>query len=311
MPEKTEGEAPGKVILSGEHFVVHGEPAIAAPVNGVKTKAEIKNEKEIEFSNEISSEEEKNSKTAIKQTIKNTEKKTGKKFEKGLEISSDIPVSSGMGSSAALAASTARAVSKHHKKNLSDEEISEIAYETEKHFHGNPSGIDNTVVSYRKPVYFIRDKGPETIEVGKKMMLLIADTGEKGNTKELVEGVRQRKERNPEKYDPLFEKAGELTNELRNAMQEGKLEEIGELFNENHELLKEIGVSHPKLEKLVNTARESGALGAKLSGAGGGGNMIALVDKESKENVKQALENAGATNVIETEIPKTVEETPE
>jgi mevalonate kinase len=175
-------------------------------------------------------------------------------------------------------------------------------YQTEVLHHGTPSGIDNTVIAFEKPVYFVKDVGWEIFWVGRPFLLAIADTGVESQTREVVGDLRRRFLDDPARYQPIFDRVGQIAVAARLAIEQGQMAAVGALLDENHALLQEMGVSCSELDRLVAAAREGGALGAKLSGAGWGGNMIALVSKETRGRVDMMLRLAGATRVIVTEV---------
>jgi mevalonate kinase len=224
--------------------------------------------------------------------------------EGGLEISitSTIPVASGLGSGAAVSVALIRALSSHLSHSLTDAEVNSLAFEIEKLHHGTPSGIDNTVITYNKPVYFIKGQPIETLKVGKPFTIVIGDTGVSALTKESVGDVRRLWLRDTVTFENLFNEIAQIALIARRAIESGKPELLGELMDHNHVLLQRLTVSSPELDKLVEAARDAGALGAKLSGGGRGGNMIALVDQARAEPVANALISAGATRTIITEI---------
>jgi mevalonate kinase len=175
-------------------------------------------------------------------------------------------------------------------------------YQTELIYHGMPSGIDNTVVAFEKPVYFVKDLSCEIFWVGRHFLLAIADTGIESPTREVVGDLSRRYRADPGSYESLFDRVGQIAVEARAAIERGETEALGQLLDENHTLLQAMGVSGPELDRLVVAAREGGAWGAKLSGAGWGGNMIALVTDETRSQVDLALRLAGAVRVIVTEV---------
>ena len=190
---------------------------------------------------------------------------------------------------------------------MQPEKINEIAYEAEKAYAGTPSGIDNTAATYGGLIWFKRNLsgGPNTIEklsIREPVKIIICNTGIVADTKEMVVGVAARKKRNPEKYNPLFKQAEDLALTARKALEEFDLRKVGKLMNANHRLLQEIEVSCEELDYLVNLAREHGAFGAKLTGGGGGGCMVALTPKkELQEAVATAMEKEGF-EVLRTKI---------
>jgi mevalonate kinase len=222
-------------------------------------------------------------------------------------LGGNLPGFSGLGASAASSVAIARAISEEFGKNLSDERINKIAYEAEKAYAGTPSGIDNTAATYGGLLWFKKNMngGPNTIEklsIRKPVEIIIGSTGLVANTKAMVEGVAERKKKNPEQYDPLFKQAEELAFTGRKALKDFDLRKVGELMNQNHRLLQQIGVSSKELDLLVDIARKQGAFGAKLTGGGGGGCMTALTPgKTLQEKVAKAIEKEGF-EVLRTKI---------
>lgn len=219
-----------------------------------------------------------------------------------VSVESSIPMARGLGSGAAVSTAMTRAIAEHFSRKLTAGEISQLVYEAEKLHHGTPSGIDNTVIAYERPVHFVRGEGPETVRVGRSLLLIIADTGVESPTREVVGAVRRAWEGARERYDALFDAVGDIVVEVRRAIERGELRQVGRLLDENHRLLQDMGVSSSLLDALVFAAKRHGALGAKLSGAGRGGNMIALVTAETCEPVKHALQAEGAQGVIDTTV---------
>ncbi|MFN3491603.1 MAG: mevalonate kinase, partial [Anaerolineales bacterium] len=164
------------------------------------------------------------------------------------------------------------------------------------------SGIDNTVITFNKPVYFIKGQPIETFTVGKPFTIVIGDTGIPAPTKESVSDVRRLWLKDNNKFENIFNEIAQISLIARRSIESGKPELLGELMNENHTLLRQLTVSSPELDKLVLSARDAGALGAKLSGGGRGGNMIALVNQSEASQVAESLIKAGAKNTIITEI---------
>lgn len=219
-----------------------------------------------------------------------------------LEVHSDLPVAAGMGSSAAVTVAVLRAVAEHLGQQLAPEAASRLAYEVERHYHGQPSGIDNTVVALGAPIYYVRERPPSTIAVGAPFTLVLADSGRPASTRELVAGVRQRWEADPASYERLFDEIGAAVEAGRTAIEGGRLAELGQLMTHNQLLLEQIGVSTPLLETLITAGLESGAWGAKLSGAGGGGLVLAVADAGLIGAVRTALLEAGAVRAFVTEV---------
>jgi mevalonate kinase len=214
-------------------------------------------------------------------------------------IGGTLPGFSGLGASAASSVAIARAISEELKLNLSNEKINSIAYEAEKAYAGNPSGIDNTAATYGGLMWFKKNpKGGqdlvENIHIPQPIEIVIGSTGKVANTKAMVEGVAERRKADPKKYEPLFKKAENIAFAGRKALEQGEVKKVGDLMNENHRLLQEIGVSSTELDLLVDIARKQGVFGAKLTGGGGGGCMVALTPgKELQGKVASAFKNAG------------------
>lgn len=306
------GIAPAKIILFGEHAVVYGQPAIAAPVTSLYAEA-IAQTTDCAFhlialdlgSQQIALDTEHSLALVARLTFDTLKLPPP---QASLQIRSTIPLASGLGSGAAISAAIVRAIGALTEHSLSDEQVNEIVYEVEKIYHGTPSGIDNTVIVYNQVVYFVRGEPIQQIVVKKPLHLLIADTGRKALTKDSVGDVRKLVETKPDQYKPIIAQIGEIAKQARAAMAAGNIERLGALMDENHRLLDQLTVSSPELEMLVNAARKAGAIGAKLSGGGRGGNMIALCTGETLSTVRQALEQAGAARVIETTIAATEED---
>lgn len=303
--------APGKVILCGEHAVVYGRPAIAVPVSEVQAQAHIAPARpgqgiliaapdlDRRFALQAAPDDE-----PLARIVRLTLAALGLTAEPDLTItvSSTVPVARGMGSGAAVSTAIVRALAAHHNRFLASRAISDLVFQTEVIYHGTPSGIDNTVVAFEKPVFFVKDQGWEIFWPGCSFLLAVADTGIASPTREVVGDLRRRTQAEPARYEPLFDRAGEIALAARRAIERGEIALLGELLNENHTLLQHMDVSCLELDRLVTAACQGGALGAKLSGAGRGGNMIALVTEETRGHVDLALRLAGAANVIITEV---------
>lgn len=303
------GKAPGKIILFGEHAVVYGQPAIAIPVMEVRATARIIPQingapgriniqaKDLNFESKLSALPEDHPLAApIRLTLEKLSPGHLPPFT--VELSSTIPIAAGMGSSAAVSIAIIRAVSSFLGSTLTQEEISEIAFHVEIIHHGTPSGIDNTVITHEKPVYFVRNEPIKLLDIKRPTSWVIADTGEKTGTKETVSAVRKLHAGDPAGIDAIFQDIGAIAGEARRALIKGDSPSLGDLMDENQRLLEKLDVNSQNLETLIEAARSAGAFGAKLSGGGRGGNMIAVVSPETLTPVKDALLSAGAKRVI-------------
>lgn len=283
----------GKIILIGEHSVVYGKPAIAIPLKSVSLDVYIeesdKNHIQCKFfEGELceSSEDLLGIKTLIEKFLE--EYNIDNKIK--ISIESDIPNERGMGSSAASSVGVARALFNYFDIKHTEEDILEWANISEKIIHGNPSGIDINVIMNNKSVYFIRDKEIETFPINLNAYLVIGDTGIKGKTKEAVSDVKKLLDKDA-KYMEYVDNLSILSDEARSYIENRDLENLGNTMNKAHENLQKLQVSSKELDEMVNIANENKALGAKLTGGGRGGCMIALCSTlEIANNIKDKFE---------------------
>jgi mevalonate kinase len=336
--------AAAKLILCGEHAVVYGRPAIALPLAGIRARADVADDRAGSGITVHARDLHRRWRVAndphgpISQLI--TSVLTYFQTQQALSshhpitrspdlritISSTIPIASGMGSGAAVATAVVRALAAHLGRQLSPAEISALVYASEQRFHGTPSGIDNTVIAYEQPIWYIRppttDHRPPTSDVAQwssvvgrqssptiepitiaaPFTLLIGDTGVRSATRLSVGEVRKRWQADSARYEALFDQVGAIVTQARQILEHGDIPALGPLLSRNHTLLQQIGVSSPQLDALVAAAQAAGALGAKLSGAGWGGVMLALVAPDTRVRVAAALEQAGAKRVSATVV---------
>lgn len=313
-----QASACGKVILFGEHAVVHGFPAIAVPVSGLRVLVRVHPPEQpgetlqivasdLDMSvRELHSVDELPDDPLLRIAAL-TLRAAGQPVPSlRLEIHSHIPIASGLGSGAAISTAIARALLSSCETELPAEKLNELVYQVESIYHGRPSGIDNTVIVYERPVYFVRGEPIELPEIAEPFTLLIGDSGVRASTRVSVGFVSRRIESEPVAVMPLLKQIGELSKAARHVLQHGNPDMLGPLMNENHRLLREVGVSSERLDVLVAAALEAGALGAKLSGGGMGGNMITLVGPAGADAVAGALERAGAVSVRRTTVQATL-----
>lgn len=290
----------GKVILFGEHFVVYGIPSIVSAIDK-KTVAVVERTSGTGWTLDdrrqatpgYKEEKLEQQRESIERILKAAGIDTSRNPIK-IVFEGDLVAASGIGASAASCTALARALSDEFGLGLPDERINELAYEGELAYHGNPSGVDNTAATYGGLIWFIRGKPIEQIRIKEPVGIVMGNTGLVANTKAAVAGVRERKEKEPEKYTKIFERAEKLAYEARKALEAYDLETVGGLMDENHKLLQAIEVSCKELDFLVELARNHGALGAKMTGGGLGGNMVALTPgRELQERVARAIEREG------------------
>jgi len=304
------GNGFGKVILFNEHFTVYGIPSIVSAID----RATIATVEPFEGTGWIIDDRRKAT-TGYKEEKLEQQKDSTERILKAagidtkrnpikITLEGNLVAASGIGASAASCTAIARALSDEFNLGLSDYQINELAYEGEKGYHGTPSGIDNTAATYGGLIWFVRGT-PDVIErmkLERPIEIVMGNTGLVADTKAAVAGVRERKEKNPKKYGKIFKEAENLAHRARKALEGYNLKAVGKLMNENHKLLQEIEVSCKELDFLVNLARKKGALGAKLTGGGLGGNMVALTPGEDlREKVAGAMEKEGF-EVLRTKI---------
>jgi mevalonate kinase len=303
------------VILFGEHAVVYGQPALAAPVTQVRATASVEDAPtgrglcidaaDLRLRRQVQQALTPDDPLyAIAATVRHTLDALGVEGRPDLAlcVSSSVPMGRGLGSGAALATAIVRALALHLGHPLQAQEVSDLVYQTEVIHHGTPSGIDNTVIAFEQPVYFVKEQSIQILQVGRPFWLAIGDTGIASPTRDVVGDVRRRWQREPARYEDLFDRIGAIAVSARDALASGQIAKLGRLMDENQALLERLDVSCPELDGLIQAARQAGATGAKLCGAGRGGNMIALVAQENAESVAAALRQARAVNVIVTEV---------
>jgi len=301
----------GKAILFNEHFVVYGIPAIVSAV-GAQTTASVEqksgsgyklNDERPEtpgYKAEKLQQQQESLEIMLKFMGIDTEH-----HHYDITLSGNLVAASGVGASAASCAAIARAFSQELGLNFSDEQVNVAAYEGEKGYHGTPSGIDNTAATYGGLIWYKREGSAQLMErmrIRKPVEIVMGNTGKVSDTKTIVAGVKDRKERQPERYERLFRDADHLVRNARKELEAFNLENVGAYMNENHRLLQEIGVSSPELDALVKWARDAGALGAKLTGTGKGGYMVALTPgQDLQDRVANEIKRYGS-QVVRTLI---------
>jgi mevalonate kinase len=317
--------SPAKVILFGEHFVVSGNSALSMTIDLPTTvETEQPERSEIRIKSEGLGVEAKFSPTgellgssgsnpeatlrpvfeAARFTLEKLEQ-----FGRGVKMSvkSKVPIGMGLGSSAATAVATVSAISTLFGRRLSKQELFDAAYSLETMVHGRPSGIDQATVTYGGLLNYRKGKVESILHAAKPPMLIIGNTGRRRSTGEYVGKVTMLREKHPDEYARIALQAQDIAVQAVSALEEGQLELLGKLMNNNQQLLELVGVSSPELEQLVAAARNAGAYGAKLTGGGGGGCMIALVDEARAGKVSQYIEEAGGQILPSTFISRGVE----
>lgn len=300
--------AAGKVILIGEHAVVYGKHALAMPIREAalawvdrRDGVVLLKVPEWQLAREFDPAASDTIDLAVALIMRELDLPCS-----GFQITvrPRLPAAMGLGSSATFAVAIIRAFDAALGLQLTDERVNEIAFGCEKLAHGTPSGVDNTLAVHAVPMLFRNDAGLdiELLSVPHMPALLVAWGDEKGSTIEQVSAVRQRHADSPREFASIFEQIDALAVQGAGLLQQGDFVRLGQLMNICHGLLNAIGVSTPALERMVDIARQHGALGAKLTGAGGGGSIVALCDDNAVE-IADALAASGfKTHILESSI---------
>lgn len=314
-----QASAPAKVILIGEHAVVYGRPAIALPLPQLQARAEVLpgagslviesrypgadglRETRVDLAEEGPPQALAVAARAALRHAGRTERTPWR-----LRVESEIPTGRGLGSSAAVAVAVVRALglAAEPDEAWDPQTVAELALEAERFVHGQASGIDPAVSAYQRPIHFQEGRA-RPLAVGADTHFLVADSGQHKGTAEMVAGLRARQAERPLTHGAWFDKVGRLAEDAVRALAEGSFRWLGQLMDSNHLLLQAMELSTPALDNLVAGARGAGARGAKLTGSGGGGAVIALVDTDRQADVAQALREAGAVSVLQLCIPAT------
>jgi mevalonate kinase len=306
----TAATAPGKAILLGEHAVVYDRPAIAIPVAEVQARCEVSAGDEpgivIEAIDQnrryrlSDAPEEDPLAAAVRLTLASLDQ--GAEPDLRLRITSTVPQARGLGSGAAISTAVVRALAQHQQRPLSAHQVSGLVFEIEKMYHGTPSGVDNTIVAFAQPAYFVRGRRWQRLTIAAPFTFVIGDTGVVSPTRTVVADLRRRWQADRERYEAYFDQVEVVVNQARLALKRGEVLVLGRLLDENQAVLAQLGVSSLELDTLITAARRAGALGAKLTGAGRGGNMLAVVEPARAGAVVSALRQNGAVNTIITTV---------
>jgi mevalonate kinase len=273
------------VILLGEHGVVYGQPALAAPISrGVRAWAVPAAKCSLELPTRLKAEHA----HSLERAFARAAKATGHPRVL-VTLESDLPLSMGLGSSGALSVAVSKVLleAKTRKPPVM-REVERVAFELEKEFHGTPSGVDHTT-SARGEMILFRRGAVRVVKSPIPVRVLVAIVGERPPTKTTVAALRERQARWPQRYKRLFLEIGKVASEGASAVKAGDLETLGDLMNVNQGLLNAVGLSSEGLEAMVNRLRRFGALGAKLTGAGGDGGAVLGLFREPEPIVAKLM----------------------
>jgi len=284
----TQGRAPGKVLLLGEHSVVYGHPALAASIpRYVTVDVEPAPEARLELPGGMQTP------FPLLEAAVAMARDAGFTGLFHARVRSEIPLGSGLGSSAALGVALARAL----KPGCGASQAAALAMRIERVLHGAPSGVDPEACAREGVIFFTRGDPPRVEPVRGEAFIVVALSGIARGTHSTVLPLAERRKSDPA-IDPLLARLGTLAKEGRQSFERAELEQLGSRFDAAHEALRELGVSCPELEEAVAGLRKAGALGAKLTGAGGGGAAIGLA-----RNGAHAAEIAARTGGFAVKVP--------
>ncbi len=308
----TSASAPGKIILFGEHFVVYEKPAILASLNrriyvevirkhyGINNEIVINNElfgnKSYPISIIGNLKEQKIMSDEYYPILFITKKIFNEnKYKEGLKFTfkSDIPYGMGLGSSAASAVATVAALSKIFNKKVDDKKILKLAIEAEKLVHKNSSGADCIISAHGGLIFFQKHTRFKKVYPKKELSFILINTGIRHSTGQLVNIVKKYQQQNSREFVNLCKTSEEITKRAARAIEEGDNIMVGELMTENQIILDKIGVSNKIIDRIINLCSGYGALGSKITGAGGGGCILALTEQENRENFISKIRKEG------------------
>ena len=294
------GRSHAKLILFGEHSVVHGHPAIAVPVHSIGAEADaVRGDGPLDV---VSDDPQITARDGWQDVPLMAAEATLRRLglpASGVHVSvrSRVPAGRGFGSSAAVAGAIVNAVADLHGAELDQQARFELVQEAERVAHGNPSGLDARTTVAERGIAFQGGVVRE-FDVVLGGTLIVADTGVHGSTRRAVADVRALLEREPERTGALLDRLGAIARDAERALRVGDARATGGMMDKSQRILRELGVSSTEIEALVTAAKGAGALGAKLSGGGQGGCIVALIgDGDDATVVTEALRAAGATGI--------------
>lgn len=315
MKNISRASAPAKVILFGEHFVVYDRLAVVMAIDRrVHVTVKPRSDGKIVIGSDVLGclgafapdgdyrpIKEPHGEARLRpiyMIAKSILASSGRHTGLDILVESTVPIAVGLGSSAAVTVASAAAISSLLELNISKDEIFRMAFEAEKMIHGNPSGIDPAVSTYGGFIAYRRGEGVRRLDVDVDLPLVVGNTCIERSTGEMVSLVSRIRNLYPNIIDRIMDVGEEVAKSAIRALENGDINVIGNLMNINHALLCAIGVSNEAIERLIGAARMAGAIGAKLTGAGGGGCIIALSPPGNLRRVAEAVANAGGESFI-------------
>jgi len=291
---KALAEAPCKVIITGEHFVVHGAWALASAVERrVRVEATEAEEMAVESDRFPDSKDTSRILSPVAKVVTKMAEDLNFRPSFHFKITSKIPESEGLGSSAATMVAVASALAKLRRVELSPTEVARYAMMGEREVHGNPSGVDPNICAMGGVILYKMGEEPRRVRFAGTRRLLVVHSGEKRSTKVLIDRVSSMKQRYPGLFAGITNSASFVSELASTRLVNGDMNDLGRLLTYNHAVLSTVGASNPPLDKLVDLLLSLGCYGAKLTGAGGGGSVIAIPREGSTDALMAELKKRG------------------
>jgi len=285
-------EAPSKVIITGEHFVVHGAWALAAALPRT-VRVEVSPARAFRVTSDRFGGGDSAQLLPVSRVVEAVAREFSVNPSVRVSISSGVPEGAGLGSSAATMVAVAAAMSRLNSLGLGTDELVRLAMVGEHHIHGNPSGIDPTVSAHGGVLLFRPGSPPRAITLGSPRTLLVSYSGKKRSTKGQINTVARMKRRHPHLFSMLAEGVSQLSLQAAQRLQTGDMQGLGNLLTVNHAVLGTVGVSNETLDEMVDLFASLGSYGAKLTGAGGGGSVVAVAPKAKEKSIVSGLSARG------------------
>jgi mevalonate kinase len=289
-------EAPSKAIVTGEHFVVHGAWALAAALPR-RVRVEVKAASSFSVTSQ-GSEEGPAGAAPVRKVVRAVAEEYSARQDVAVSVSSSVPRGAGLGSSAATMVALAAALSEFHSLDLGLEDVIRLSMVGEKEVHGRPSGIDPAVCALGGAIMFRPGTRPKKVPLEESRSLVVSYSGISRDTRGQIGRVSETKDRYPGYFARLARSVGDLSLDAAELLAKGDGEGLGGLLTMNHALLGMLGVSNPTLDGMVDQLISAGAYGAKLTGAGGGGSVVAVAPKAKEKSLVSGLSARGFETFI-------------